>query len=129
MVLVVGCVNSPLVVLVVKVHVASQVHPSKLVVFDELRSDRIWPSDVKVGEFFVHVISILNFIDDGLGHHQSKWMILGHRHESIISVHVRSSAHHELIVFKVQPRVHVLHESHFGIHVNSSVIPKCHPPP
>jgi len=99
------------------------------VIFNEFRSDGIWPSDVQIRELLIHVIPILNLIDNSLSHHESKRMVLSHGQKSIVSKHVRGSAHQELIILEVQPGVDVMSESHFGVHVNSSVVPEGHPSP
>lgn len=56
-------------------------------------------------------------------------MVFSHGEDSNVGIHVRGGAHHELIVSKADPVGNVLGESHFGIKVNTSVVPESHPPP
>ena len=61
------------------------------------------------------VSSIINLIDEMLGHLETIRMVLSHSQNSDISVHVRGSAHDKLIVLEGDPIRHVLIEGHFSI--------------
>lgn len=56
-------------------------------------------------------------------------MVLSHSQNSNICVHVWSGAHNKFIILKANPVRHIFGESHFGIQINTTVVPKSHPSP
>ena len=56
-------------------------------------------------------------------------MILCHSQNSNIRIHIWGSTHNEFIVLEADPIRYVFSECHFGIQINATIVPKCHPSP
>lgn len=111
--------------------VATDVSKSQLMILNEAISNCVRPCRVCYACWrlmvAIHIGSFINLVNDVLNHQKTVWMMLSHKHHSIIHGHSRGTALNIFVVVEINPVRDIVLESHFHIHVNSSIMPQSHP--